>query len=137
MVENPVSDMMIRLRNAALAGQKTVEIPHSGVREALARILMREGYLVKVGVEKVGSPRRKDVTFKTIKADLRYQGRKSVLKEVKIISKSSRRFYVKKNNIPRVLGGRGLVVLSTPQGLMSGREAKKKGLGGEVICEVW
>jgi len=81
--------------------------------------------------------RKKASAFKTIKMDLKYEGRKRVLTNVKIISKPSLHVYVKKSNIPYVLGGRGFVILSTSHGLMIGREAQKKGLGGEVICEVW
>ena len=137
MVENPISDMMVRLKNAALAGQKTMEVPFSGVREALAKILLEEGYLDKVEIEKIKSLRKKDTIFKTLKIHLKYQGRKPVLEGVKVVSKPSQRFYVKKNNIPRVLGGRGLLILSTPHGLMAGKRARQKGIGGEVICKVW
>lgn len=138
MVENPLSDILIRIKNGYLAGQKTVVMPHSNLGEEFVKILLNEGYLVRVEVIKddKGS-RKKTSAFKTIKMDLKYEGRKPVLTDVKIISKPSLHIYVKKSNIPYVLGGRGFVILSTSRGLMIGREARKKGLGGEVICEVW
>lgn len=138
MVENPLSDMMIRIKNGYLTGQKTVQIPYSKTRERLAEILIQGGYLAKKEIEKIKlSSKKKAVEVKIIKVDLRYEKREPALMGLKIVSKSSHRIYVKKGEIPHVLGGRGIVILSTPQGLMTGQEARKKDLGGEVICEVW
>lgn len=133
-----VADMLIRIKNAYLAGRKTVEIPYSKFNEETAKILLKEGYLTKVEVKGINKDaKKKAVELKILRMNLKYEGRKPRLEVVKIVSKPSSRVYVKKEKIPLVLGGRGLVILSTPQGLMTGREAKKKGVGGEIICQVW
>lgn len=138
MVESPLSDMLSRIKNGYLARQKTVVIPHSKIKEELAKILLKAGYLAKVEIIKIASSaKKKAVETKVIKVALSYEGKKPVLEELKTISKPSLRVYVKKGKIPKVLGGRGLVILSTPQGLMTGKEAQKKGFGGEFICKVW
>lgn len=130
MVESPLSDILIRIKNGYLAGKKTVTVPYSKIIEKLAKILLGEGYLAKLEIVK-------EQSIKTLQVDLKYHSKRPAMEEVKIISKPSLKTYVKKKNIPLVLGGRGLVVISTPQGLMTGREARKKGLGGEIICEIW
>lgn len=130
--------MLIRIKNGYLASQKAVEIPYSKIREELANILLKEGYLAKVETKKTKSGSgKKAVEIKILNAILKYEGRKSSLGGIKIISKPSRRVYVKKDKIYDVLGGRGLLILSTPKGLMTGKEARKKGLGGEVVGKIW
>lgn len=130
MVENPLSDILIRIKNGYLAGKKTVTVPYSKIIEKLAKLLLGEGYLANLKIVK-------EHPTKMIYIDLKYHSKRPAMEEVKIISKPSLKAYVKKENIPLVLGGRGLVVISTPQGLMTGREARKKGLGGEIICKIW
>lgn len=138
MVDTSFSDMLIRIKNAYLARQKTVEIPYSKIKDNLAKILLEEGYISKIEIKKSkSSQKKKAVEVKILKVDLKYESKKPAVEGIKVISKSSIRVYVKKGNIPRILGGRGLVVLSTTKGLMSGHEAQKKGLGGEVVGEVW
>ena len=138
MVESPLTDMTIQIKNGYLAGKKIVELPFSKVNQELAKIFLKEGYLANVEIKKTKlSPKKKSAEVKIIKVGLKYEGKKPVLEGAKIISKPSLKVYVKKGNIPYILGGRGLVVLSTPKGLMTGREARQKGLGGEIICEVW
>lgn len=138
MVENPLTDMLIRIKNGYLAGLKTVEIPYSKIRLELAKILLKEGYLARVESRKrQSSSKTKTGEVRTIMVYLRYEGRKPALSGVEPVSKSSLRVYVKKSQIPQVLGGQGLVILTTPKGLMTGQEAQKKNLGGELICKIW
>lgn len=138
MVENSFSDMLIRIKNGYLASQKAVEIPYSKIKEELANILLKEGYLTKIEIKKIKSGSgKKAVEIKILNVVLKYEGRKSALGGIKIISKPSRRTYIKKGKIYDVLGGRGLLILSTPKGLMTGKEARKKGFGGEVVGKIW
>ena len=126
---DPISDMLTRIRNAGRALLPTVEMPHSRIKESLANILKQEGYITEVAVE--GKP------IKKIKLKLKYQGRKSVIEGLRRISKPGLRHYVGATEIPRVLGGLGVAVVSTPEGVMTGAQARKKNLGGELLCYVW
>jgi small subunit ribosomal protein S8 len=126
---DPISDMLTRIRNASRALLPTVELPHSRIKEDLAQILKSEGYVAEVAVE--GKPMKK------IKIQLKYQGKKSVIEGLRRISKPGLRHYVGATKIPRVLGGLGVAVLSTPEGVMTGTQARKKNLGGELLCYVW
>ncbi len=126
---DPISDMLTRIRNAGRALLPTVEMPHSRMKESLANILKKEGYVADVSVE-AGVP-------KTIKLKLKYQGKKSVIEGLRRVSKPGLRHYVGATKIPRVLGGLGVAVISTPDGVMTGAEARKKNLGGELLCYVW
>ena len=126
---DPISDMLTRIRNANRALLPTVEVPHSTVKESIAHILKKEGYVAEVAVEKN--------KFKTIKLKLKYQGKKSVIEGLKRISKPGLRRYVGAAEIPRVLNGIGVAVISTPEGVMTGSQARKKNIGGELICYVW
>jgi small subunit ribosomal protein S8 len=126
---DPISDMLTRIRNAGRALLPTVEVPHSRMKESLANILKQEGYVAEVTVHP-GMP-------KTIKLKLKYQGKKSVIEGLRRISKPGLRHYVGATEIPRVLGGLGVAVVSTPEGVMTGTQAKKKNLGGELLCYVW
>ena len=126
---DPISDMLTRIRNAGRALLPTVEMPHSRMKESLANILKQEGYLAEVTVE-AGMP-------KTMKLKLKYNGKKSVIEGLRRISKPGLRHYVGAAEIPRVLNGMGVSVISTPEGVMTGAQAKKKNLGGELLCYVW
>lgn len=126
---DPISDMLTRIRNANRALLPAVEIPHSKMKESIAHILKREGYVAEVAVE--GKP------FKTIKLKLKYQGKKSVIEGLRRVSRPGLRHYVGATEIPRVRGGLGVAVVSTPEGVMSGNAARKKNLGGELLCYVW
>jgi len=126
---DPISDMLTRIRNASRALQPTVAVPHSRIKESLANILKQEGYVANVAVE-AGVP-------KTIKLKLKYQGKKNVIEGLRRISKPGLRHYVGATEIPRVLGGLGVAVISTPEGVMTGTQAKKKNLGGELLCYIW
>jgi small subunit ribosomal protein S8 len=126
---DPISDMLTRIRNASRALLPTVELPHSRVKESIAAILKKEGYIADMTVEKD--------RFKTLKLRLKYQGKKSVIEGLRRVSKPGLRHYVGAREIPRVLGGMGVAVVSTPEGMMTGVQARKKNIGGEVICYVW
>ncbi len=127
MKTDPIADMLTRIRNGAAAGKQTVSIPHSKIKEAIAGILKQHGYIVNF---KTVSP----VNFPMIEVEL---GQASSDLTLVRVSKPGRRIYSSSKEIPRVLGGRGIVIISTPSGLMSGQEARKKGLGGELICKVY
>ena len=126
---DPISDMLTRIRNAQGALLKTVELPHSKIKEALAKILKQEGYIAEVAVD--GSTKKK------IKLVLKYSGKKGIIAGLRRVSTPGLRRYVAATEIPRVLGGMGISVVSTSQGLMSGTDARKNKLGGELLCYVW
>ncbi len=128
-MNDPISDMLTRIRNANQALLPAVEMPHSKIKESIAAILKREGYISDFAVE--GKLPR------TIKMKLKYQGKKSVIEGLKRVSTPGLRRYVGSTEIPRVRGGLGVSMLSTSEGLMTGTQARKKNLGGELICYVW
>jgi len=128
-MNDPISDMLTRIRNANQALLPAVEMPHSKMKESIAAILKREGYISDFAVE--GKLPR------TIKMKLKYQGKKSVIEGLKRVSTPGLRRYVGSTEIPRVRGGLGVSMLSTSEGLMTGTQARKKNLGGELICYVW
>ena len=126
---DPISDMLTRLRNGGRALQPLIELPHSRLKENIARILKQEGYINEVQVD--GN------TIKKIKIRLKYNGKKNVIEGLKRISKPGLRKYVGATKIPRVRGGLGVAVISTPEGVMTDVQARKKNLGGELLCYVW
>jgi small subunit ribosomal protein S8 len=126
---DPISDMLTRIRNGGKALLPVVAVPHSRIKESIAGILKKEGYVTDVSVE--GN------IPKTIKVKLKYAGKKSAIEGLRRISKPGLRHYVSATEIPRVLGGMGVAVISTPEGVMTGVQARKKNLGGEVVCYVW
>jgi small subunit ribosomal protein S8 len=128
---DPISDMLSRIRNAGSALQPAVEIPHSKVKESIANVLKKEGYVSDVEVKS------QDKARKNLKLAIKYQGKKTVLEGLRRISTPGRRVYVGSTEIPRVRGGLGVAIVSTPEGVMSGNEARKKNLGGELLCFVW
>ncbi len=128
-MNDPISDMLARIRNGSLALLPIVDVPHSKLKESIASILKREGYIGDYTVE--GKP------FKTIKLKLKYNGKKCVIDGLQRVSSPGLRRYVGATEIPRVRGGLGVAVVSTSEGLMTGNQARKKNLGGELICYVW
>ena len=126
---DPISDMLTRIRNAQRALLPVVEVPHSRMKESIAHILRKEGYVADVAVEEKG--------FKKLKLKLKYQGKKSVIEGLRRVSRPGLRCYVGADEIPRVLGGLGVSLISTPEGVMTGNQARKKKLGGELLCYVW
>jgi len=129
-MSDPISDMLTRIRNAGNALLPGVEIPHSNIKESIAHVLKREGYISDVAVEGA-------VAQKRIKLKLKYQGRKSVIDGLKRVSSPGLRRYVGAQEIPRVRNGMGTAILSTSKGVITSRTAEKEGIGGEVICFVW
>jgi small subunit ribosomal protein S8 len=131
VLTDPVADMLTRIRNANKALQETATMPTSRLKENIARLLQEEGYIRGFRVEKGES-------FGTLVIELKYgRSRERVITNLKRVSKPGRRIYVGKDRMPRVLGGMGTAILSTPNGLMTSRTAEERGLGGEVICFVW
>ena len=128
-MNDPISDMLTRIRNANRALLPAVEAPHSKMKESIAAILKREGYISDFAVE--GRLPR------TIKMKLKYQGKRSVIEGLQRVSTPGLRRYVGATEIPRVRGGLGVSMVSTSEGLMTGTQARKKNLGGELICYVW
>ena len=126
---DPIADMLTRIRNAQRAARPAVDIPHSKMKESIAHILKREGYVSEVGVE--------GKAVKKLAVKLKYQGRRGVIEGLKRVSKPGLRNYVGATDIPRVRGGLGIAIVSTPEGLMTGIQARKKNLGGELVCYVW
>jgi small subunit ribosomal protein S8 len=126
---DPISDMLARIRNANRALLPNVAMPHSKMKESIANIMKREGYIADFTVE--------GKLPKSIKVKLKYQGKKSVIEGMKRISTPGLRRYVGATDIPRVRGGLGVAVLSTSEGLMSDVQARKKNIGGELLCYIW
>jgi len=126
---DPIADMLTRIRNAGRALLPAVQIPHSRMKESIAGILKLEGYVAEVNVE--------GKVPKTIKIKLKYEGKKTVIEGLKRISTPGLRRYVGATEIPRVRGGLGVAVVSTSEGIMTGTQARKKNLGGELVCYVW
>lgn len=125
---DPVSDMITIIKNGYLARKQFVSAPYSGLKERIAKKLLDLGFLLTVS---------KTDDKKTLQIELLYREKEPVLKEVKRISKPSLRIYRASNDIPKILSGRGEVLISTPKGILTGKEAKKANLGGELILKVW
>ena len=129
---DPVSDMLTRIRNAVHATHETVEIPASKLKIKVADLLKKEGYINSYEVLEKGSDK------KTLKISLKYGPRgEKLITGIKKISKPGLRVYTSSNEAPRVLGGLGISIISTNEGLKTDREARKEGVGGEVLCQVW
>jgi small subunit ribosomal protein S8 len=130
-ITDPIADMLTRIRNANTANHKSVDVPASRTKQAIAQILRDEGFIE-------GFERLSEGPQGTIRIQLRYGPEKEkIITGLRRISRPGLRVYTRKTEIPRVLGGLGLVIISTPQGIMSGKLAKKRGVGGEVLAYVW
>ena len=128
---DPVADMLTRIRNANTAGHATVDIPASKIKKNIADILQREGYIRGYDVVE-------GETQDTLRVAMKYGPDKTrVINGIKRISKPGLRVYAKSNEVPRVLGGLGVAIISTSNGLITDKEARKLGVGGEVVCYVW
>ena len=128
---DPIADVLTRIRNAYMAFHETLNVPHSRTREAVVKILREEGYIAGYSVEE-GKP------FKSISITLKYVGdREPAIKKLRRVSKPGRRVYVRKSEIPSVLGGLGINILSTSKGVLTGKMAREVGVGGELLCEVY
>ena len=126
---DPIADMLTSIRNATQALKPEITVPHSRIKESAVRLLKDEGYLEAFIVE--GDVKR------SIRIRLKFQGRKGVISGLQRLSKPGLRLYSSASEIPLVLGGMGIAVVSTSQGLMSGHEARRRNLGGELLFKVW
>ena len=131
-MSDPIADMLTRIRNANTAKHDTVDIPASKMKQAIADILLKEGYVKAVDVIEEGN-------FKTIKITLRYGADKNekILTGLKRISKPGLRVYASKDELPKVLGGLGTAIISTNKGVLTDKEARKENVGGEVLAFIW
>jgi small subunit ribosomal protein S8 len=135
---DPIADMLTRIRNASAIGKEEVVLPMSKIKFSIAKILEETHWVGKVeAIDKATTGKSKSV-FKELKIVLKYKDNgQPAISYIKRISKPSRRVYVGKDELPRVLNNMGIAILSTPQGLMTNKEAGKKKIGGEVICELY
>lgn len=127
---DPISDFLTRIRNAASAGQQEVFVPFSKMKSELSRILQEEGYIWSYELDTSAAHPR-------LKLKLKYQGKTPVIRHLSRVSKPGLRKYVSTDEIPRVLGGLGIAILSTSRGIMTGARARKAKVGGELLAQVW
>ena len=130
VVTDPIADFLTRIRNANMVYTEKVEIPASNTKMALANILKEEGFIKDVEYIEDGKQG-------VVRVFLKYAGKEKVITGLKRISRPGLRVYAKKDELPKVLGGLGIAIISTPSGLMTDKNARKAGLGGEVLCYVW
>ncbi|HLF01833.1 MAG TPA: 30S ribosomal protein S8 [Anaerolineales bacterium] len=135
-VTDPIADMLTRIRNAIMVSQGTVSMPHSKLKESIAQILKDEGYIEGFDVAAEDSQPQKSIRLKIKYVGVRRE-RRPVLTDLQRVSRPGRRVYVGKGEIPWVLSGMGVAILSTPKGVMTGQRARSLGVGGEVLCQVW
>jgi len=135
-VNDPIADMLTRVRNSVTIGQTLVAMPTSKIKLEIARILKEEGYIENYEVVE-----GETVVSKTLRLRLKYVGerrqRRSVITGLERVSRPGRRVYTRKTDIPWVLSGIGIAILSTPKGVMTGQRARQMGVGGEILCKVW
>ncbi|HUH97335.1 MAG TPA: 30S ribosomal protein S8 [Anaerolineales bacterium] len=135
-VNDPIADMLTRVRNAVMAGQGQIAMPSSKIKAEIAKILKDEGFLE--GFEVVDGEKE---SFKVLRLKIKYIGerreRRPVLSGIERVSTPGRRIYTNKKEIPWVLSGLGVAILSTPKGVMTGARARQLGVGGEILCKVW
>jgi small subunit ribosomal protein S8 len=130
-MSDPISDLLTRIRNAGQAGHDRVLIPHSRLKEAIVKLMVDEGFVADFDVRDKGVERWLEV-------GIRYdRDSKAIIRGLQRVSKPSRRIYVRRDEIPYVRNGLGLAILTTPKGVISDRDARREGVGGEVICYVW
>jgi small subunit ribosomal protein S8 len=127
---DPIADMLTRIRNAIAVNKRQIILPHSNIKEKVAEVLVKDGFLSKVESNGEGG-------FKSLVVTINEEGTNPTITEIKRLSKPGRRLYAASKEIPRVKYGRGIVVISTSKGIMTGTEAKQAGLGGELICQVY
>jgi small subunit ribosomal protein S8 len=135
-IMDPIADMLTRIRNAVMAGHSTVALPSSKLKIEIAKILKDEGFLE--GFEVADT---ENTTQKVLRLKIKYVGerreRRPVISGIERVSKPGRRIYTKKQDIPWVLSGIGVAIISTPKGVMTGARARQLGVGGEILCKVW
>ncbi|MBF2055300.1 MAG: 30S ribosomal protein S8 [Candidatus Sericytochromatia bacterium] len=130
MVNDPISDMLTQIRNALLLNKEAVEIPHSKMKKEISRVLKENGFIndyIEVSDDK----------FKKLKLILKYHRGKGVIQGLKRISRPGRRVYTQKSELPYVMGGLGIAVISSSHGIITGQQARRLNTGGEVLCHIW
>lgn len=136
MVNDPIADMLTRIRNAMMVGQSAVAMPSSKIKAEIARILLEEGFIDSYEVVEGEKP-----THQTLKIKIKYAGerreRRPVMSGIVRVSRPGRRVYSRRNEIPWILSGLGITIMSTPKGIMTGQRARTEGVGGEILCKVW
>lgn len=131
MSTDPIADMLTRIRNANIVSHTEVEMPSSKLKVELAKLLKEEGYISNYAVKEVGK-------FKVLNIELKYDEKsKPVISNLRRISRPGLRNYCKSKNLPQVLGGMGIAIVSTSKGLLTDRKARKENIGGEILCYVW
>ena len=131
VMTDPIADMLTRIRNANNAGHLNVEIPSSNIKKSIAEILLQEGYIKAFDIKDDGKQGILTVNLKYL------DDKQKVIRGIKRISKPGLRIYANKDELPRVLNGLGIAIISTSNGIMTDKAARKNGVGGEVICYVW
>ena len=133
---DPIADMLTRIRNSMMSGQALTAMPYSKIKGEIAKILKEEGYLENIEVAD-----GENASQKVLRLKIKYFGerreRKPVITGIERVSRPGRRIYTKKQDIPWVLSGMGVAILSTPKGIMTGQRARQLGVGGEILCKVW
>jgi small subunit ribosomal protein S8 len=127
---DPIADMLSRIRNAIAVRKTEVNMPHSNVKESVAKLLQKNGFLADVRVAKA-------TIGKTLSITINAEGTNATITEIKRVSKPGRRYYTRSQEIPVIKRGRGIVIVSTSKGMMTGTQAKQQGVGGELICQVY
>jgi small subunit ribosomal protein S8 len=129
-VTDPIADYLNRVRNAIQAGHDKVDIPKSRTKEAITKILKEEGFITNYKVQE-------DTKQGSIRIFLKYSDGTSVITGMKLVSRPGCRIYSQKDDVPKVMGGLGIAIVSTSKGIMTGHDSQKQGVGGEVLCQVW
>ena len=136
MINDPIADMLTRIRNAQMAGHAAVAMPSSNIKKEIARILKEEGFIDNYEVVE-----GEKVSQTTLQIKIKYAGerrsKKPVITGIERVSRPGRRVYTRHDEIPWVLSGMGISILSTPKGVMTGQRARQEGVGGEILCKVW
>ena len=128
-LSDPIADMLTRIRNALMMKHAYVMMPASRIKKAIADILVEEGYIKQASILTDGHPK--------LRLDLKYDEDGPIISKIKRVSKPGRRIYKKKNEIPWILSGVGIAILSTSRGVLTDRQARRYGVGGEVLCYIW
>ncbi len=136
MINDPIADMLTRIRNAMMAGHADVAMPSSNIKKEIARILKEEGFIEDFSVNEGEKPSQITLQIKIKYAGER-RSRKPVITGIERVSRPGRRVYTRHDEIPWVLSGMGISILSTPKGVMTGQRARQEGVGGEILCKVW
>ena len=138
MLTDPIADMLTRIRNANRAMHESASMPTSRMKEEIARLLKEEGYIKDYRVVEANDEEGKPLPYRLLVVELKFaKDRRRVITDVKRVSKPGRRVYAQKDRLPRVLGGLGTAIMSTSSGVITGRQAAERGVGGEVIAFVW